>query len=145
MSISDRVLDILSSSSQFAAKDTLSCEEQERIYTAAHKLYETGAYPKALEFFLQLTHTGPFEEAFWRGQASCYQMLGAWDEALHTWAMCALLKEEDPLPHYHAAECLLSKNEKAEALKALAKARDLSTKEDNQSLLVKIETLEQML
>jgi type III secretion system low calcium response chaperone LcrH/SycD len=141
MSIADKVLSMIQSSAAMSVGESLSAEEQESLYTAAYKFYEIGNYQKAGELFLRLSEVNPFEEAYWRGLAGAYQMQKMWQEALHGWALCALMKEEDPLPHYHAAECMLSSGEESEAIKALCKAKELCQKINNLSLLAKIDAM----
>ena len=121
---------------EFSAKDL------ETIYISAYHLYQKGNYSKAAELFLQLITANPYEQNFWKGLASCYQMQSAWDPALHAWAMCALLNPSDPYPHYHAAECLYAKKDPSEAMKAIAKARDL-TSNDAEPLKQKLNLLEE--
>lgn len=109
------------------------------FYTCAFGLYERGDYRSAAQLFTQLILTDPFVEDYWRGLASAKQMAREYEAALHAWSLCALLKEEDPLPHFHAAECLLSLEEKEDALKALDAALDRCS--DNESLKEKIALL----
>jgi hypothetical protein len=66
-------------------------------------------------------------------------MSGDYMAALHAWSIVALLKEEDPRPHFHAAECFFSLNEKENALKALDLALKLC--QDNEHLRNKINLL----
>lgn len=94
--------------------------DQERpFYANAFGLYERGDYRAAAQLFTQLVLTDPFSEHYWMGLASSKQMAREYLAAVHAWSLVALLKEGDPLPHFHAAECLLSLDEKEEALKAL--------------------------
>jgi len=98
---------------------------QERsFYAAAFDLYENSDYRGAAPLFMQLVLTDPFSEHYWLGFASCKQMAKEYEAALHAWSMVALLKEGDPMPHFHAAECLLALDEKHDALKALDAALD---------------------
>lgn len=94
-------------------------EQEEEFYGIAFGLYERGDYRGAAQLFTQLILTDPFTQEYWRGLASAKQMAREYQAAVHAWSLVALLKEEDPLPHFHAAECLLSLDEKEEALKAL--------------------------
>ncbi len=62
-------------------------------------------------------------------------------DALHAWAMAALLKKEDPYPHFHAAECCFSLGHYEDAVKAL---REASSKlENNHPLGEKIALLKE--
>ena len=142
MTIAEAVLDMMTETKEATSHlRTYSEAEKETLYSSGYHFYAQGNYEKASDLFLQLTLSDPYEESYWRGLASSYQMQSKWDEALHAWALCALLKEDDPLPHYHAAECLFSKKEKEETQKALMQAK-LRCKDD--ALLSKIQFLEEL-
>lgn len=142
MTIAEAVLDMMTETKEATSHlRTYSEAEKETLYSSGYHFYAQGNYEKASDLFLQLTLSNPYEESYWRGLASSYQMQNKWDEALHAWALCALLKEDDPLPHYHAAECLFSKKEKEETQKALMQAK-LRCKDD--ALLSKIQFLEEL-
>jgi type III secretion system low calcium response chaperone LcrH/SycD len=98
---------------------SVSREQEQPFYAIAFGLYEKGDYRSASQLFTQLVLTDPFSEHYWEGLASSKQMSREYLAALHAWSLVALLKEGDPLPHFHAAECLLSLDDKEEALKAL--------------------------
>lgn len=125
-------------------KQTWSSEEITSLYEAAYAHYQSGQYEKASELFLQLVLIRPFIDPHWRGLASSYQMLGKYKEALKAWGHAALLADENPMPHLHAAECLFSIHEKEEAQKALncASAR-LKNDESSEPLRKKIELMRQ--
>ncbi len=94
-------------------------EELHSLYIAAHQFYETGDYKKASEMFTVLAKAGPFEPHYWYGLASSEQMQKKYRDALHAWGVVAILQTEDPMIHFHAAECLISEGETKEAAKAL--------------------------
>jgi type III secretion system low calcium response chaperone LcrH/SycD len=122
-----------------------SIEDWETVYAAAFGQYETGNYEEAASFFTQLVLSNPYSERYWFGLASCMQMQKKYNESLPAWAMCALLNEKNPLIHFHAAECLLSLNEKEEAIKALNSAlKLLTTDESSLELRNKIELLKKL-
>lgn len=104
---------------------TLSLEEQEIIYAAAYGFYETGDHEKSAGYFIHLVMTNPFEKRFWKGLASARQMQKEHKAALHAWAIVCLLDNQDPFPHFHAAENLYQLEEKQEAQKALRCAEAL--------------------
>ena len=104
-------------------------EMQRQLYATAFGMYEKGDYRSAWQLFTQLVLSDPFSEHYWLGLASSKQMARDYQAAIHAWSLVALLKEGDPMPHFHAAECLLSLDEKEEALKALDAALDLCTEE----------------
>lgn len=113
--------------------------QERQFYATAFGLYEKGDYRSAAHLFTQLVLTDPYSEHYWQGLASSKQMAREYLAAVHAWSLCALLNEKDPLPHFHAAECFLSLDEKEEALKALDAALDLSR--DNERLSEKINLL----
>lgn len=97
-------------------------QEQRTLYLSAFTYYQQKSYALAEPLFTQLCLCNPFEESFWRGLASSLQMLDKWKEALHAWCIVALLKDTDPTPHFHAAECFYLLKEKEETKKALVQA-----------------------
>lgn len=111
------VMDILGISEKEVSRVPL--EQERQFYAIAFGLYEKGDYRGAAQLFTQLVLTDPFSEHYWQGLASSRQMAREYLAAVHAWSLVALLKEKDPLPHFHAAECLLSLDDKEEALKAL--------------------------
>lgn len=118
------VMEVLGISDKDASP--ISLEMEREVYATAFGLYEKGDYRGACQLFTQLILTDPYSEYYWRGLASSKQMAREYLAAVHAWGMVALLKENDPLPHFHAAECFLSMDEKEEALKALDASLQLS-------------------
>ncbi len=112
-------------------------------YTAAYTFYEAGEYAKASDIFTKLSIEQPMNADVWQGLASSKQMEGKYLEALYGWAFTSLLAPQDPEAHFHAAECLVSLNQKDEALKAL----DLSLQhaQKNAYLLDQITVLKESL
>lgn len=102
---------------------SLSPKRQETLYTAAFAFYEEGAYLKAERLFFSLLLSNPWQLPYWEGLASARQMQKKYEEALYAWAIVNLLDESMPLPHFHAAECLVSLGKREDALLALALAR----------------------
>lgn len=103
-----------------------SAEEEENYYATAFALYERGAYRKASPLFTKLVLANPFSCTYWRALASSKQMGREYEAALHAWALVALLAPEDPLPHFHAAECLFALGEREEAKRALLASSQLN-------------------
>lgn len=98
---------------------TVPLEKEREVYALAFGHYEKGDYRGAAQLFTQLVLTNPFSEHHWQGLASSKQMARDYRAALHAWSLAALLNEGDPKPHFHAAECFLSLDEKEDAAKAL--------------------------
>src|ERR1700722_5760516 len=122
------VMEILGISESEVTAIPLEMERQ--FYASAFGLYEKGDYRGASHLFTQLVLTDPYSEHYWQGLASSKQMARDYMAAVRAWSMVALLKEGDPLPHFHAAECFLSLDEKAEALKALDAALDFGRSDE---------------
>ncbi len=123
--------------------NAVAAEDDENLCATAYHLYERGDYPIAAQFFTKLVLANPFDEKYWRGLASSRQMQGEYLASVYAWSMVALIEHKDPMPHYHAAECLLSLNEKTDALKALTAAESLLD-EKNQAIRHKINLLKQV-
>ena len=115
-------------------------EEQENLYASGFSSYTSGNFAQASTLFSSLVLANPYEERYWRGLASAKQMEEQYEEALRAWAMVALIVDNDPMPHFHAAECLTSLHDGEEALKALNMAEGL-LKDDASELKDKIQLL----
>jgi type III secretion system low calcium response chaperone LcrH/SycD len=100
-------------------------EMESSFYAVAFENYELGNYRMAAQLFTQLVLTNPFSEHYWQGLAGAKQMAREYEAALHAWGLLALLREGDPLIHFHAAECLLALHDKEEGAKALQAALEL--------------------
>lgn len=97
-------------------------EEAEKYYSYAFAHYHSGHWSEAADAFRVLCTKRPLESKFWFGLGATLQAAESYEEALHSWAMAALLKKEDPYPHFHAAECYLSLQIKKDAALALSES-----------------------
>lgn len=100
----------------------LSEEEVERFYTYGFAQYGSGNWGEAADVFRVLCTRRPLEPRFWFALGATLQEAGSYHDALHSWAMAALLKKEDPYPHFHAAECCFSLHMSDDAAKALSES-----------------------
>ncbi|MCB1117936.1 MAG: SycD/LcrH family type III secretion system chaperone [Chlamydiia bacterium] len=117
-------------------------EDLSVLYNLAQALYEAGDYNKAKELFQHLTLNKPFESKHWMGLASVLQMEKSYANAVTAWSMLAVLLGEDPLPHFHAADCLWMLGEREKAMLALDEAeRHLDGSTYHQDLKDKIAIL----
>lgn len=98
---------------------TLSEEQVERFYAHGFAHYGSGHWDEAADLFRILCTRRPLESRFWFALGATLQEAARYREALYSWAMAALLKKEDPYPHFHAAECCLSLEMSGDAAKAL--------------------------
>lgn len=97
----------------------LSDKEVEQFYAYGFAQYGSGNWPEAADAFRVLCTRRPLDARFWFGLGATLQEARSYKEALSSWAMVALLKKEDPYPHFHAAECCFSLNLSEEGTKAL--------------------------
>lgn len=121
----------------------LSDEEVERFYSYGFALYGSGKWAEAADVFRVLCTRRPLEPRFWFALGATLQEAGTYHDALHSWAMAALLKSEDPYPHFHAAECCFSLEMSADAAKALTESEIRIRKEESHPLKAKIGLLRQ--
>lgn len=101
----------------------------EPFYADAFAQYEAGQMQTAIESFRFLCYKHPLEGRFWFGLAASLQENKEYETALEAWAVTSVLKQEDPYPHFHAAECYFSLLNIQDALIALDKASE-RVKED---------------
>ena len=94
----------------------------EEFYAYGFAQYQTGNWGEAADVFRVLCTRRPMEPRFWFGLSATLHEAENYQDALHGWAMAALLENEDPFPHFHAAECYLSMQNCEEAAKALREA-----------------------
>lgn len=101
-------------------EEKINASDLQALRKLAYTHYQNGAYEKALQLFTQLVISYPLEANNWFSLASSAQMLFKYEKALIGWMMCSLFNDQDPLPHFHAAECLISIGKIDEAKKALS-------------------------
>lgn len=121
----------------------LSDEEVEKFYAYGFAQYGSGNWSEAVDVFRVLCTRRPLEPRFWFGLGATLQEAGSYHDALHSWAMAALLKKEDPYPHFHAAECCFSLQMLQDGAKALAESEMRSRVQPSHPLKEKIGLLRQ--
>lgn len=126
--------------SRFAQE--LSDDDVERFYAYGFAQYNAGGWNEAAEVFKVLCTRRPMESRFWFALGATLQEAGGYKEALHSWAMAALLKNQDPYPHFHAAECCFSLEMMKDGALALKEA-EMRISETDHPLKVKISLLKQ--
>jgi type III secretion system low calcium response chaperone LcrH/SycD len=117
-------------------------EDVSLLYSLGVNLYDRGDYSDAKIVFQRLVLAQPHEKRFWIALGAALQMMQCYEEALPPWAMASLIQDQDPLPHFHAAECLFAVSKHEEAHKALSDAKQRITTETNEALAKKIQALE---
>jgi type III secretion system low calcium response chaperone LcrH/SycD len=121
----------------------LSDEETERFYAFGFAQYGSGNWNQAADVFRVLCTRRPLEPRFWFALGATLQEAGSYSDALQSWAMAALLKKEDPYPHFHAAECCFSLRMFEDAAKALAETELRARQEPGHPLKDKVALLKQ--
>ena len=99
-------------------------EDVSLLYSLGYGLYEKGDYKDARTVFQRLVFARPHGIKYWMGLGAAQQMVKDFDDALTSWAMVSLINDNDPLPHFHAAECYLSLKQYDEATKAINCSKD---------------------
>jgi type III secretion system low calcium response chaperone LcrH/SycD len=119
----------------------LSDVDVEKYYAYGFAHYGTGNWTEAADVFRILCTRRPLEPRFWFALGATLQEAGSYHDALHSWAMAALLKKNDPYPHFHAAECCFSLKMEEDASKALCESEERILSEWEHPLKDKIQTL----
>ncbi len=115
--------------------------EQFYAYGFAH--YGSGSWFEAADTSAFFARGARFEPRFWFALGATLQETRSYQDALHAWAMAALLKKDDPYPHFHAAECCFSLQMFADGNKALKEAALLIGEDENHILKDRIALLKQ--
>jgi len=102
------VLDDLLDSSQV---EELTDTAIEQFYTYGYAQYKFGNFLQAIDVFRSLCTRRPFESRFWFGLGAACQEMKQYEAAIQSWMMAARTEPNDPYPHFHAAECALSKSD----------------------------------
>jgi len=126
-------------------KDNLNSQKAlAALYTMGYQLYENGKYQKAADVFRVLTVLDQSERKYWLGLGASFHMQKEYDRALQSYGYAALLNENDPYAHFHAAECFLSQGKKENGYHVLevAKSVALLNKEKYNHLLIQIELIQ---
>lgn len=113
---------------------SFTSEDLTVLYSLADGLYRHGDYAKAKEIFQQLILSKPLDPKHWFGLASVLQMEKQYERALTAWSMTATMSD-DAAAHFHAAECLISLGEAAQAEKALEAAEKNASGELKQKII----------
>jgi len=91
----------------------------ETFYSFAYGYYQSGKYETAIHFFRLLTLIDPDKRKHWMGLGASYQMIKGYERALQCYGYAAILDENDPYTHWHAAECFIALNQPEQAKLAL--------------------------
>ena len=137
----DAILDVLTSGGTLG-NDCWGTtpDEREALYNMGYALYEQGRYEDAFKVFSLLVIQDHFESRYLFGLGATCQVLGRYTDALKQYMAAAALRSGDPLPIFHAAECLVALSHFNEAKDSLALVLELCTETDS-VLLVRAKAL----
>jgi len=85
----------------------LDDETLEGLYSQAFMLYNQGKYKDASYIFVVLMLLDPNQFKFQLGAAACLHRLGKYEKAAQVYLLCSALEQQNPLPHFHAADCYI--------------------------------------
>lgn len=94
----------------------------EALYASGYGCYESGNYEHAIHFFHFLTIIDRNTKKHWVGLGASYQLSKKYANAVQCFAYAALLDENDPYIHVHAAECFFALDRTEQGDQALASA-----------------------
>lgn len=94
----------------------------EGLYSQAYRLYNTGKYKDASQLFRLLIMIDSTEAKYTMGLAACFHMLKEYESAVSTYALCALIDPDSPIPFYHSSDCYIQMKDLVSAIIALEMA-----------------------
>lgn len=94
----------------------------EGLYAQAYRLYNTGKYVEASHIFRMLILLNTTESKYILGLAACFHMLKEYKNAIQAYTMCGIMDPENPIPHYHAADCYIHMKDPLSAIVSLEMA-----------------------
>lgn len=118
-SVESFLLDMLSHYVELSSVTTEPRKEEPFLYEKGVKAYREGLNDEALNFFAKLVVMEPLAADYWMGIASTLHQSLQLEKALSCYAIVALLDEEDPGPHFYAAQIFLQWKDETEFSKAI--------------------------
>jgi len=101
---------------------TFSDDEIAALYALAFEMYRNGKYSEAMPFFRFLTILSPDDRKYWMGLGACYQMQKRYQAAIECYSVAAVQNPNDPIVHWHAANCFFDDGKLDIAIKTLDSA-----------------------
>lgn len=112
-----------SSRELYGIKDDAMLEE---MYDQAYRLYNTGSFYNASTMFRILVEIDPLKQDYVMGLASCFHMMKRYKPAMEVYQTAGVLDPYNPLPFYHAADCLMQLDDSISAISFLEMAVERS-------------------
>lgn len=117
-SVVDSLKDLIDEDGALTSKEWRD-EDTRVLYELGFNLYRTKEFVHAESIFRKLVVMKPLDKNHWQGLASSIQMQKRYHDALTPWSMYAFIDPKCPIPHFHAAECLLAIKDYTDCLKAI--------------------------
>lgn len=99
-------------------KDAMGLDDAflEKMYGDAYVFFQAGKYEKAMGMYRILMLLNPLDARHPRALASCYHRLKNYFAAIMYYGLASSLDPSDPLPYYHASDCLIHQGNEGMAL-----------------------------
>lgn len=96
-----------------------SDQQIELYYEKAHNLYKSGHYKEALSYFHILVLANAKHPKYHMALGACYHQLKEYEKAIDCYTISAMLDDQNPIPQYHMAACMVKLDQPFAALVAL--------------------------
>lgn len=93
-----------------------SDEKMEAMYGQAYRLYNTGKYQDALNFFRLLIVLNSTEPRYTLGFAACFHMMKEYENAAKAYMVASIMDAKNPIPCFHASDCYIKMEDPATAI-----------------------------
>lgn len=91
----------------------------EKYYDRGHQLYKAGRYKAAMSYFKVLTNIKPQNAKYLMATGACHHMLKEYSTAMDYYTFAAIMDDQNPVPQYHIAGCMIKMEQPIGALVAL--------------------------
>ncbi len=94
----------------------LDKESAEELYSHAYHLYKSGKFLEASCVFRILLESDPINPKYGMGIAASYHQLKSYQNAADVYQMVGIIDHHNPIPFFHAADCLIQAEDPMSAL-----------------------------
>ena len=84
-------------------------KDLETLYDRGYRLYNSGRYKDAAQFFFLIQIAHPTEPRYAMASAATYHMMKEYEGAINLYKIASILDPSDPTAEYHRADCYLKK------------------------------------
>lgn len=79
----------------------------DELYAQGFHLYNSGQYRDAIEIFQWLMMVDSNEVKYIFALAACFHSLKEYNKAISLYSLNSVLDKDNPIPHYHSADCFI--------------------------------------